>query len=112
MNTLQQLERNAHDRRAEFNAKLMQVQNRLTLRGLADEAFVHLDHRFARALPVYSAAKRHPLLAAGAIASVAWLFKQSTLSSSKIFKGGRRAFRHRNGVRQPIILTSKKGDQS
>jgi len=95
MKTLQQLEKNAQDRRAEFTAKLTQLQNRLTLRGLADEAFRHLDPRFTQVLPVYSAVKRHPLVAAGAVAGLAWLFK---LSSSGILKAGRNALRPRGKI--------------
>ena len=95
MKTLQQLEKNAQDRRAEFTAKLTQLQNRLTLRGLADEAFRHLDPRFTQVLPVYSAVKRHPLVAAGAVAGLTWLFK---LSSSGILKAGRNALRPRGKI--------------
>lgn len=108
MNTLQRLEKNAQERRAEFTAKLMELQDRLTLRGLADEALRHIDPRFAQVMPVYSAAQRHPLLAASAIASLAWLFKQSALSSSRIFKSGKDALRPHARVRQPIVSASQK----
>jgi hypothetical protein len=107
MKTLQQLDKNAQDRRAEFTAKLTQLQSRLTLRGLADEAFTHLGPRFTQVLPVYSAVKRHPLLAAGTVAGLAWLFK---LSSSGIFKAGKNALHPRGRVRQPIVSTLTKGD--
>ena len=108
MKTLRQLEKNAQDRRAEFSAKLMQLQSRLTLRGLADEAFRHLDPQFTQVMPVYTVVKRHPLLVAGAVASLAWLFKQSTLSSSKMFKAGKNALRPRGKVHQSIVSTAKK----
>jgi hypothetical protein len=108
MKTLLQLEKNAQDRRAEFTAKLTQLQDRLTLRGLADEAFRHFDPRFTGVMPVYAAVKRQPLLAASAIASLAWLFKQSALSSSRIFKAGKNALRPRGKIRRPTVPTSEK----
>ena len=108
MKTLQQLERDARDRRADFTTRLSEFRSRMTLPSLAEEAFSHLDPKFAHVLPVYSAVKRHPLLAAGVVAGVAWLFNTSVQSSAKIFKFGKTARRHRGRIRQPIISTSEK----
>ena len=76
MSSLQQLEREARDRRAQFNATLSDVQSRLTLPGLAKEALLHLDPHLSRLPPAFLAVKRHPLLAAGALAGASWLLKQ------------------------------------
>jgi hypothetical protein len=108
MKTLQQLERDARDRRADFTTRLGEFRSRMTLPSLAEEAFSHIDPKFDHLLPAYSAVKRHPLLAAGVVAGVAWLFNTSVQSSVRIFKFGKTARRHRGRIRQPNISTSEK----
>ena len=62
MRSLQQLEKEARDRRAQFNATLLDVQSRLTLPGLAKEALLHMDPHLTRLPPAFLAVKRHPIL--------------------------------------------------
>jgi hypothetical protein len=88
MSSLQQLEREAHDRRAQFNATLSDVQNRMTLPGLAKEALLHMDPHLSRLPPAFLAVKRHPLLAAGALAGAGWLLKQVLQPVRRRYKNG------------------------
>lgn len=76
MRSLQQLEKEALQRRAQFNATLSDVQNRLTIPGLAKEALLHMDPHLSRLPPAFLAVKRHPILAASVVAGVSWLLKQ------------------------------------
>jgi hypothetical protein len=76
MSSLQQLEREARDKRAQFNATLSDVKRRLTLPGLAKEALLHVDPHLSRLPPAFLAVKRHPILAAGALAGASWLLSQ------------------------------------
>ena len=48
----------------------------LTLPGLAKEALRHVDPHLSRLPPAFLAVKRHPFLAAGALAGASWLLKQ------------------------------------
>jgi hypothetical protein len=89
MRTLQQLEKEARDRRAQFDATLLDVQSRLTPRGLAKEALLHMDPHLTRLPPAFLAIKRHPLLAAGAIAAASWLLKQALRPTRPRYKNGR-----------------------
>ncbi len=89
MSTLQQLEKEARDRRAQFNVTLLDVQSRLTPRGLAKEALLHMDPHFSRLPPAFLAVKRHPLLAAGALAGASWLLKQVLRPVRRKYKNGR-----------------------
>ncbi len=88
MSSLQQLEKEAIERRAQFNATLADVQSRTTLPGLVKEALLHLDPHLSRLPPAFLAVKRHPILAAGAIAGASWLL-------NKVLRPVRR--RHKNG---------------
>jgi len=88
MSSLQQLEREARDRRTQFNAKLSDVQSRLTLPGLAKEALVHMDPHLSRLPPAFLAVKRHPILAAGALAGASWLLKQVLRPVRRRYKNG------------------------
>ena len=88
MSSLQQLERDARDRRAQFNATLSDVQSRMTLPGLAKEALLHMDPHLSRLPPAFLAVKRHPLLAAGALAGASWLLKQALRSVRHRYKNG------------------------
>lgn len=106
MRTMQQLEKEARDRRTQFATTLHDFQSRLTLPGLADEALRLFDPHFTRLPPVYLAMKRHPLLAASALAGAGWLFKQALRSTRRSFKNGRNAPRKR--VRPTITSTLKK----
>ncbi len=89
MKSLQQLEKEARDRRMQFNATLLDVQSRLTLPGLAKEALRHLDPHIKPLPPALLAVKRHPILAAGALAGAAWLLKQAIRPMRRSFKNGR-----------------------
>ena len=88
MSSLQQLEREARDRRAQFNATLSDVQSRLTLPGLAKETLLHLDPHLSRLPPAFLAVKRHPILAAGALAGASWLLKRALRPMRQRYKNG------------------------
>ncbi len=88
MSSLQQLEREARDRRIQFNATLSDVQSRLTLPGLAKEALLHMDPHLSRLPPTFLAVKRHPILAAGALAGASWLLKQALRPKRQRYKNG------------------------
>lgn len=89
MSSLQQLEREARDRRTQFNATLSDVQSRLTLPGLAKETLLHVDPHLSRLPPAFLAVKRHPILVAGALAGASWLLKQALRPLSHRYKNGR-----------------------
>jgi hypothetical protein len=89
MSSLQQLEREARDRRAQFDATLSDVQSRLTLPGLAKEALLQMDPYLSRLPPAFLAVKRHPLLAAGALAGAGWLLRQALRPMRQPYKNGR-----------------------
>ena len=89
MKSLQQLEKEARDRRRQFNATLLDARSRLTLPGLAKEALRHLDPHIKPLPPALLAVKRHPILAAGALAGAAWLLKQAIRPMHHSFKNGR-----------------------
>lgn len=89
MSSLQQLEKEARDRRAQFDATLLDVQSRLTPRGLAKEALLHMDPHLTRLPPAFLAVKRHPILAAGALAGASWLLKQALRPVRHRYKNGR-----------------------
>lgn len=89
MKTLQQLEKEARDRHAQFNATLLDLQSRLTPRGLAKEALLHMDPHLTRLPPAFLAVKRHPILAAGAVAAASWLLKQALGPLRHRYKNGR-----------------------
>jgi hypothetical protein len=76
LSQLEKLEKEAHERRARFNATLLDVQNQLTLPGLAREALRHVDPHLARLPPAFLAVKRHPVVAAAALAGASYLLKQ------------------------------------
>jgi hypothetical protein len=88
MMSLQQLEKEALDRRAQFNATLHAFQSRLTPDGLAKEALLHLDPHLSRVQPAFLAVKRHPILAAGALVGVSWLLKQALSPKRRGYKNG------------------------
>jgi hypothetical protein len=88
MSSLQQLEREALQRRAQFDATLSDVKCRLTLPGLAKEALLHLDPHLSRMPPAFLAVKRHPILAAGALAGASWLLKQVLRPMRRKYKNG------------------------
>jgi len=89
MRSLDQLEKEAHDRRAQFNATLLDVQSQLTFTGLAREALRHIDPHLARLPPAFLAVKRHPVIAAAALAGASWLLKQVLRPTRGTFKNGR-----------------------
>lgn len=89
MTPLSQLEKDARDRRMQFAATLGDLRSRLTLPGLADEALGLLDPHFTRLPPVYAAVKRHPLIAASAIAGASWLLKQALQKTARVRKNGK-----------------------
>lgn len=95
MTSLQQLEKEARERRAQFNATLSDVQGRLTPAGLAKEVLLHTDPHLTRLSPAFSAVKRHPVVAAAAIAGVSWLLRQV------LRRPARRAFK--NGHSPPVL---------
>jgi len=68
MSSLQQLEKDARERRAQFEATFSDVKCRLTLPGLAKEALLHVDPHLSRLPPAF--------LAAGALAGASWLLKR------------------------------------
>lgn len=88
MSPLQQLEKEARERRVQFNATLLDVQRRLTLPGLAKEALLHMDPHLSRLPPAFLAVKRHPILAAGALAGASWLLKQVLRPARQRYKNG------------------------
>jgi hypothetical protein len=88
MSSLQQLEKEALQRRTQFNATLSDVQNRLTIPGLAKEALLHMDPHLSRLPPAFLAVKRHPILAAGALAGASWLLKQVLRPVRRKYKDG------------------------
>lgn len=89
MRSLDQLEKEAHERRAQFNATLLDVQSQLTLPGLAREALRHIDPHLARLPPVFLAVKRHPVVAAAALAGASWLLKQVLRPARRTFRNSR-----------------------
>ena len=91
MRSLDQLEKEAHDRRAQFNATWRDVQNQLTFPGLAREALRHIDPHFRRLPPAFLAVKRHPVVAAAALASASWLLKQVLGPARGTFRNSRTA---------------------
>ncbi len=88
MSSLRQLEKEAHERRAQFNATLLDVQNRLTLPGLAKETLLHMDRHLSQLPPAFLVVKRHPVLTAGALAGVSWLLKQVLRPVRRRYKNG------------------------
>lgn len=88
MSSLQQLEKEALKRRAQFTATLSDVQSRLTIPGLAKEALLHVDPQLSRLPPAFLAVKRHPVLAAGALAGASWLLKQVLQPVRRKYKNG------------------------
>jgi hypothetical protein len=88
MSSLQQLEQEARECRAQFDATLSDVQSRLTLPGLAKEALLHMDPHLSRMPPAFLAVKRHPILAAGALAGASWLLKQVLRPVRRRYKNG------------------------
>jgi hypothetical protein len=91
MRSLQQLEKEAGDCRAQFNATLLDVQSRLTLPGLAKEALRQLDPHLTRLPSPFPAVKRHPVIAAAALAGVSWLLRQVLGPARRTFRNGRTA---------------------
>jgi hypothetical protein len=89
MRSLDQLDKEARERRAQFNATLLDVQSQLTLPGLAREALRHVDPHLARLPPAFLAVKRHPVVAAAALAGVSWLLKQVLRPARRTFRNGR-----------------------
>jgi hypothetical protein len=89
MKSLQQLEKEARNRRAQLNATWLDVQSQLTLRGLAKEALRHIDPHIRTLPSPILAVKRHPLLAAGALAGASWLLKQALRPMRRSLKNGR-----------------------
>jgi hypothetical protein len=89
MRSLEQLEKEAHERREQFNATLHDVQSQLTFPGLAREALRHVDPHLARLPPAFLAVKRHPVVAAAALAGASWLLKQVLRPARRTFRNGR-----------------------
>lgn len=89
MSSLQQLEREARECRAQFDAAFSDVQSRLTIPGLAREALLHVDPHLSRLEPAFLAVKRHPILAAGALAGASWLLGQVLRPVRQRYKNGR-----------------------
>lgn len=108
MKSLQQLENEARDRRAQFNAKLLDVQNRLTLRGLAKEALLQVDPHLTRLPTAFLAVKRHPILFAGALAGTSWLLKQALGPARRRFKNGHAPTSSHSHIPQANPKTLKK----
>lgn len=108
MSSLQQLENEARERRAQFNATLFDVQSRLTLPGLAKEGLLHLDPHLTRLPPAFLAVKRYPILAAGALAGASWLLKQALRPLRRSFKNRRTSPANRPRVSKPHLKTLKK----
>ena len=108
MKSLQQLEKEARDRRAQFNATLLDIQSRLTLPGLAKEALRHMDPHLPPLPPALVAVRRHPILAAGALAGAAWLLKQVLRPRRRSLKNGRIHSTHHTRVPPANPKTLKK----
>jgi hypothetical protein len=89
MSSLQQLEREVRECRAQFHATLSDVKCRLTLPGLAKEALLHVDPHLSGLPPAFLAVKRHPILAAGALAGASWLLNKVLRSVRQRNKNGR-----------------------
>jgi hypothetical protein len=89
MRSLEQLEKEAHERREQFYATLHDVQSQLTFPGLAREALRHVDPHLARLPPAFLAVKRHPVVAAAALAGASWLLKQVLRPARRTFRNGR-----------------------
>jgi hypothetical protein len=89
MTSLLQLEKEASERRAQFNPTLFDVKGRLTPAGVAKEVLLHADPHLPRLSPAFLAVKRHPVVTAAAIAGVSWLLKQVLRRPSRrTFKNG------------------------
>jgi hypothetical protein len=89
MTSLQQLEKEARERQAQFNATLSDVQGRITPAGLAKEVLLRTDPHLSRLSPAFLAVKRHPVVTAAAIAGMSWLLKQVLRQPARrIFKNG------------------------
>jgi hypothetical protein len=109
MSSISHLEREAKRRRAQFAASLLDLQNRLTLPGLIDQAVGYLDPRFTQLRPVYSAMRRNPLVAASVLAGAAWLLRQSLQDSTGRSSGPGRSVRFgRTRVRPSHVSASEK----
>lgn len=77
MTRLQQLERDALQKRQEVDAAFNDLRARLTVRGLANEAVTLAAPYRPAVLPVYEAVRRHPLIATALLAGAGWLMSQS-----------------------------------
>ncbi len=108
MSSLQQLEKEALQRRAQFNATLSDVQSRLTLPGLAKEALLHMDPHLSRLPPAFLAIKRHPILAASALAGASWLLKQVLRPVRRKYKNGHAPLSHYTRIPPANPKTLKK----
>jgi hypothetical protein len=89
MRSLAQLEKEAQERREQFYVTLHDVQSQLTFPGLAREALRHIDPHLARVPPAFLAVKRHPVVAAAALAGASWLLKQVLRPARHTFRNGR-----------------------
>jgi hypothetical protein len=87
MSSLLQLEKEAQARRAQFAKTLLEVRGRLTLSGLANETLGLINLQFTPLRSAYSAIKRNPILAAGVLAGVGWLFKQALAVNGRSLHG-------------------------
>ena len=108
MRTLQQLEKEARDRRAQFNATLRNVQNQMTLPGLTKEALRQIDPQFKRLPPAFLSVKRHPILAASALVAASWLLSQAFRPIRSAFRNGRTHPSHRTRIPPAKPKTLKK----
>jgi len=108
MKSLQQLEKEARNRRAQLNATWFDVQSRLTLPGLAKEALRHMDAHIRPLPPALLTVKRHPILAAGALAGASWLLKQALRPMRRSFKNGRSPSSSHTHVPPAKLKTMKK----
>ena len=108
MRTLQQLEKEARDRRAQFNATLRDVQDRMTLPGLAKEALRQIDPQLKSLPPAFLSVKRHPILAASALVGASWLLSQVFRPIRSAFKNGHSHPSHRTRIPHANPKTLKK----
>ena len=76
MKPLQELQREAAQKRLEMDAAFRDLRGRLTVRGLADETAALITPYQSRVMPIYESVKRNPLVAAALLAGAGWLISQ------------------------------------
>jgi hypothetical protein len=76
MKSVEHLERQAREQRAQLQSSIIALQKRLTFPGLVTEAVELIIPGQFHLLPAIAAAKRHPLLSVALVTAASWIFKR------------------------------------